>query len=117
MASHANVPLGCNFYATPKRGGVSLLLIRDGSTKSHLVVDFHLLVDVLRCVGKNAKAIQGHQDFEGHVKMTEKDMQLAVAGSTYDREPCKSQVHWRAVVLQMSDVFQKNTASPFDDAN
>ena len=94
MAGHANVPLGCNFYATPKRGGVSLLLIRDGNTKSHLGLEFRLLVGALRCVGKNAQEIQGHQDFEGHVKMTEKDTQLAIVGSTYESESFMSKVHW-----------------------
>ena len=86
MAAHANVPLGCNFYATPKRGGVSLLLIRDGSTKSHLGLDFNLLVGALHCVGKNVQEIQGHQDFEDHVDMTEKDLHLAIAGSTFESE-------------------------------
>ena len=86
MASHANVPLGRNFYVTSKGGGVSLLLIRDGKTKSHLGLEFRLLVGALHCLGKNAREIQAHQDFEGQVDMAEKDMQLAVVGSTYDGE-------------------------------
>ena len=109
MASHANVPLGRNFYVTSKGGskggGVALLCIREGKTKSHLGLDFRLLVGALHCLGKNVREITAHQDFEAQVDMAEKDMQLAVVGSTYDGERWLSAdtlMHSRANCLILS---------------